>query len=69
MGQKKRRGLVKIGLLLFTALAIGLLILALFPQIGAKAAKPLRSIIGNEGVGRLETMYFTLQDTARQTQY
>lgn len=56
-------------LLLFTAVAIGIFILTLFPQIGAKAAKPLRAIIGNEGVGRLETIYFALQDTARQTQY
>ncbi|MBL1127827.1 MAG: hypothetical protein D8M54_04825 [Chloroflexi bacterium] len=56
-------------LLVCTAVAIGVLILTLFPQIGAKAAKPLRAIIGNEGVGRLETVYFTLQDTARQTQY
>ncbi len=60
------RGLV---LLMVTAVAIGVLILFFFPQVGAKVAKPLRSIIGNEAVGQLETIYFRLQDTARQTQY
>ncbi|MBX3057969.1 MAG: phosphodiester glycosidase family protein [Anaerolineae bacterium] len=67
--RSKRRIFGGVVLFLFTAVAIGIFILTLFPQIGAKAAKPLRAIIGNEGVGRLETIYFTLQDTARQTQY
>lgn len=67
--RSKRRLLGGMALLVFTTVAIGIFILTLFPQLGAKAAKPLRAIIGNEGVGRLETIYFALQDTARQTQY
>lgn len=67
--RSKRQVLGRMILLLFTAVAVGILILTLFPQVGAKVAKPLRSLIGNEAVGELETIFFTLQDTARQTQY
>ncbi len=67
---RSKRRIVGSFLLLFcTAVAIGLLILTFFPQAGARVAKPLRAIIGNEAVGQLETIYFTLQDGARRTQY
>ncbi len=58
-----------IALFLFTAVTMAVVLLTLFPQVGAQAAKPLRSLIGNEGVAQLETILFRVQDAARQTQY
>lgn len=54
---------------------VGLLCLAFYlalsrwPGLGAQVAKPLRGVIGNEGVAQIETLFFTLQDTAKQAQY
>lgn len=47
----------------------GYLLLSRWPGLGAQMAKPLRGLIGNEGVARLETVFFRLQDSAKQAQY
>ncbi|MCP4356493.1 MAG: phosphodiester glycosidase family protein [Chloroflexi bacterium] len=57
-------------LLVLTAVPIfGILLLSRFPGAGAQLAKPLRGIIGNEGVARLETILFTIQDEAKMVRY
>ncbi|MBP7998550.1 MAG: hypothetical protein KA338_04780 [Chloroflexi bacterium] len=48
---------------------IGLVVLTMWPNIGAIGAAWLRPLIGNQGVAALETAFFTVQDTVRQWQY
>lgn len=48
---------------------VGYGVLARWPGLGAQVAKPLRGLIGNERVAQLETLFFGLQDQAKQAQY
>lgn len=68
MRTKRRYFILFICILALAGLA-GYLVLNRWPALGAQVAKPLRGLIGNAGVARLETVFFTLQDTAKQAQY
>lgn len=55
--------------------AAGLLIILLliagrfFPRIGATVSSPLRSVVGNQAVARLQTVVFRVQDQVAQWRY
>ena len=52
------------------ALAVaGFLTIQLFPNVGAQIADPLRRVIGNEGVARLEEIVFQVEDGLKQAEY
>ncbi len=62
--RRLRRGMI------FSVLLICLLLgLRFFPLLGATVAAPLRSLIGNEAVARLQTIVFRTQDRATQWQH
>ncbi len=46
-----------------------MIIVSLWPGIGASVARPLRRVIGNERVAQLETVLFTVQDAVQQGSY
>jgi hypothetical protein len=48
---------------------IGMIILTLWPGLGASVARPLRRVIGNQRVAQLETVLFTVQDVFQQGTY
>ncbi len=49
--------------------AAGILLVSLFPGVGAQAAKPLRALLGVRAVAQMETVVFTLQDGVKQARY
>jgi hypothetical protein len=49
--------------------AVGMIVLTLWPGVGASVARPLRRVIGNQGVAQLETVLFTVQDLFQQGTY
>ncbi len=52
------------------ALAVaGFLLIQFFPSVGAQLADPLRAVLGNRGVARVQEVVFQVQDGVRQTQY
>jgi hypothetical protein len=53
---------------ILTAIA-GVVVLTLWPGLGASVARPLRNVIGNERVAQLETVLFTVQDVFQQGSY
>ncbi|HEY9077668.1 MAG TPA: phosphodiester glycosidase family protein [Anaerolineaceae bacterium] len=48
---------------------MGVVLVSLFPGVGAQGANILRSIFGNEFVARLETIVFQVQDGYEQIKY
>jgi hypothetical protein len=65
----KKRIVLIIGSLLVLTFIVGYLVISFVPNVAAQGASALRSIIGKEAVGELETIYFTLQDSVKQVQY
>ena len=65
----KKRIILIIGSSFILAFIAGFLILSFVPNVAAQGASALRSIIGKEAVGQLETVYFTVQDNVKQVQY
>jgi hypothetical protein len=59
------RGLIIVSLIAILSIAL----LTLWPGLGAKAARPLRQVIGNQRVAQLETILFTVQDAVHQGSY
>lgn len=65
-----RRRLILTAFFIFIGLGLcGFLSLSRWPGFGAQMAKPLRGIIGNEGVAQIETIFFTLQDQTTQLKF
>jgi hypothetical protein len=48
---------------------VGMVVVSRWPGVGAQVARPLRQVIGNQGVAMLETVLFQAQDGVRRTQY
>lgn len=47
----------------------GFLLIQFFPSVGAQLADPLRAVLGNRGVARVQEVVFGVQDGLRQGQY
>jgi hypothetical protein len=65
---RQRRIWLILGLFI-VALLVGLVLLSTWSAVGASVATPLRRIIGNEAVAKLETALFTAQDLGWQWLY
>jgi hypothetical protein len=68
---KRRRPLRLILLILLVLIGISSAVFLInnWSSLAANMANPLRFVIGNEGVARLETILFTIQDTVQQWEY
>jgi len=56
-------------LIILGIMAAGVILVSLFPGVGAQAAKPLRALLGVRLVAQMETAVFTLQDGVKQARY
>ena len=65
--------LKRLFLILFVGLVAlamaGFLLIQFFPSVGAQLADPLRAVLGNRGVARVQEVVFQVQDGVRQAQY
>jgi len=57
-----------LGLLVLVGV-LGIVAVSRWPELGAKAARPLRQVLGNRGVALLETALFEVQDGVQQARY
>jgi hypothetical protein len=65
----RKRSLLSGFILLILVGVAGVVAIGIRPDWGAKGAMLLRPIIGNEGVSRLEQVYFNLEDRGKQIQH
>lgn len=65
----KRHFILTVFMIFAGSALLGLLVLSRWPGLGAQMAKPLRGIIGKEGVAQLETIFFTVQDNTTQLKF
>lgn len=65
----KRQLLIIIGSFFILAFGAGYLVISFVPNVAAQGANALRSLIGKEAVGQLETVFFTFQDNVKKVQY
>ncbi len=68
MGMVKRITAVIVLVVLGVGVA-GIILVTLFPGVGARLARPLRALLGVQVVAQMEMALFTLQDGARQVGY
>lgn len=70
-GPKSRRLkiLARLIIVIIFITVAGMIILSIWPGIGAAVARPLRQVIGNERVAQIETVLFTVQDVFQQGTY
>ncbi len=66
---KRRRLFIALPLLFLLVFPTSAAVLGTWPELGARAASPMRRLIGNQAVAQAETIVFTVQDGARRLQY
>jgi len=67
--QKARRFLLGLGLVIVGSLVVTIVVVTIWPSVGAQGADFLRSILGNKPVADLEELVFNVQDTILQIEY